>query len=65
MHDVTSCLCAWSYVLGTGVCVPGPMSMSRRVSHHGVSLSKGGLCQGDPRTVKSGRYASHWSAFLL
>ena len=31
----------------------------------GRSLSRGGLCQGDPHTVKSGRYASYWNAFLL
>ena len=31
----------------------------------GGSLSKGVLCQGDPRTVTSGWYASYWNAFLL
>ena len=29
------------------------------------SLSRGGLCQGDPHTVQSGQYASYWNAFLL
>ena len=32
----------------------------------GVSLTAGGLCQGDTsHTVKSGRYASCWNAFLF
>ena len=30
----------------------------------GVSI-QGGLCHGNPRTVTSGWYASHWNAFLF
>ena len=39
-----------------GVSVQGQRSLSR-----GVSV----FVQGDPRTVKSGRYASYWNAFLF
>ena len=31
----------------------------------GESLFSGDLCRGDPRTVKSRRYASYWNAFLF
>ena len=31
----------------------------------GVCLSTGGVCEGDPRTVKSGRYASYWNELLF
>ena len=40
------------------------VSFQRRVSVRGVSV-QGGLCQGDIRMVKSGRYASYWNAFLF
>ena len=41
--------------------------MFSRVFVHRGGLCPGGLCQGDPqpRTVKSGRYAFHWNAFLF
>ena len=46
----------------TGVC----LSTGRGgVSVQGEFLFRGGLCQGDPRTVTCGRYASYWNAFLL
>ena len=65
--------------LSGGVSVPGVISvqgglgerwsLSGGVSVRGVSLSRRDLCWGDrcqgPRTVKSGRYASYWNAFLL
>ena len=50
---------------GWSLCLGG--SLSRGVSDcRGVSLTAGGLCQGDTsHTVKSGRYASCWNAFLF
>ena len=47
---------------------PGGLSVQGEVyPGEGGSLSRGGLCQGNPpRTVKSGRrYASYWNAFLF
>ena len=52
-------LSSWS-LSGGGIC-PG-WGVSVQV---GGSLSKGVLCQGYPRTVTSGWYASYWNAFLL
>ena len=50
----------------TGFClVTGGVSVQGRSLSGGWSLSRGGLCQGDPLTVKSGRYASYWNAFLF
>ena len=50
------------------VWLPGPMLLRGEVSLSG-SLGggsiQGGLCQGDPRTMKNGRYASYWNAFLF
>ena len=48
-------------------------SVCHSVHRRGLSLCPGwgvsvkeGLCQGEPpRTVKSGRYASYWNAFLF
>ena len=64
--------------MGEGVFVKGGLcpggSLSRDVSVQRVSVQavsawgisvQGGLCQGDPRTVKSGQYAFYWNAFLL
>ena len=51
--------------LSRGVSVQGG-SLSRGLSVQGESLSRGGgLCQGDPRTVKSGWYPLSWNAFLF
>ena len=72
LYDVTSCLavwshvpsgkgglCAWSHVPSGGLCTGA--SLSGGVCPGGVCL-----CQADPPgTVKSGRYASYWNAFLL
>ena len=64
------------FPLGREVSVPGPMFLLGGLCP-GASLSggvcPGGVCvwgvclyQGDPQgTVKSGRYASYWNAFLL
>ena len=30
-----------------------------------LSKGEGGLCQANPPTIKSGRYAFYWNAFLL
>ena len=48
-----------------GLC-PGGVSVRGSLSREGgLYPGGGGLCQGDPsRTVKSGRYASYWNAFL-
>ena len=52
----------------------GEGSVSRGVSvqgslFRGVSVQGGlcpeGLCNRDPRTIKTGRYASYWNAFLF
>ena len=55
VHGGGGCLCP-------GVSVKGG-SLSRGLGSLG-GLCPGSLCQGDPRTVKSGRYASYWIAFL-
>ena len=55
LYDVTSCLAAWSRVPfgGRGVSV-------QRVSFRETPPDRDSHC-----TVKSGRYASYWNAFLL
>ena len=45
----------------SGLCLVGVGGLCPRV---GVSV-QGGLSPGTPRTVKSGRYASYWNAFLF
>ena len=51
---------------GRGVSVQGGSLSGGSLSREGgLYPGGGGLCQGDPsRTVKSGRYASYWNAFL-
>ena len=61
-------LCPGGVSVQRGPCPEG--SLSRGVSVWGVSVHGGSLSRGvsvreTPRTVKSGRYASYWNAYLL
>ena len=66
LYDVTSCLAAWSHIPSRSL----PFSQCSNVPSRG-SLSRervsvgGCLCREIPQTQKSGRYASHWNAFLF
>ena len=52
-----------------GLCPQGGSLSRGEYLSGGVSVQRGslsgGLCQGDPRTVTYGRYASYWNAFLF
>ena len=54
---------SWGVSVQDGLCPGG--SISRMVFVQYVVSVQGDLCQGDPRMVKSGRYASYWNAFLF
>ena len=68
-------LSRWGVSVQVRSLCPGGRSLSRwgggSLSRWGEILCPGGfsvqesLCQGDPRRVTCGRYASYWNAFLL
>ena len=49
-------------VQGVSVCPGGSLSGMGSVQG---ALCPGGLCQGDPRMITHGWYASYWNAYLL
>ena len=60
LYDVTSCLAGWSHVPSRGSLSSGG-SLSRGCMSGGGGFS----VRETPRTVKNGRYASYWNAFLV